>query len=142
MCIDFEKGWNGFQASKNVYVQSIGVLLTDTKFGQSAVFIGASTLEIPRFTNTYSRFKQFAVSFWFRRTGPSGLSQGLLDTGNCEIDPSILISTTRESISVRFVTHVGLKIIRRGLTVGLGYTMYYRCVIYAIIVIIRRKTLT
>jgi len=117
MCIDFEKGWNGFQASKNVYVQSIDVLLTDTKFGKSAVFLGRSTLEIPRFTNAYSKFKQFAVSFWFRRTGSSGLSQGLFDTGNCEVDPSVLISTTRDSISVRFITHVGLMIERNGLAV-------------------------
>ena len=54
-CIDFEKGWNGFQASQGVYFYPRNVhIAKGTRFGHSAYFNGRSaTLEVPRFTNTY-----------------------------------------------------------------------------------------
>ena len=116
-CIDFEKGWNGFRATKGVYVQSIGVSRRNTKFGKSAVFNGTSRLEMPRFTNSYNKFKQFAVSFWFKRIGPSELKQGMFDSGNCEVDPSISISSSKDSVGVRFITEGGTKIEKEGLPV-------------------------
>ena len=54
-CIDFEKGWNGFEASQGVYFLPRNVHIEKgTRFGNSAYFNGRSaTLEVPRFTNTY-----------------------------------------------------------------------------------------
>jgi len=127
MCINFEKGWNGFQATKGVYVQSIGVKRRKTKFGKSAVFNGHAKLEMPAFTNSYNRYKQFGVSFWFKRTGSSDVKQGLFDNGNCEFDPSIMISSKKDSVGVRFVTDNGM-IAKEGLSVrGISFILPALC---------------
>ena len=116
MCINFEKGWNGFRATKGVYVDPRGMKRRNTKFGKSAVFNGHGKLEMPAFTNSYNRYKQFGVSFWFKRTGKSDVKQGLLDNGNCEFDPSIMISSKPDSVGVRFITNNG-KIAKEGFSV-------------------------
>ncbi|KAI0216879.1 hypothetical protein LSAT2_031181 [Lamellibrachia satsuma] len=108
-CIDFESGWNGMSATHGIYVMSRGVTISgNQKFGNAAFFNGSTTLEIPFFVNSYSKYKTFSVSFWYQRIGSSRTNQGLCDNGDCEMDPSIMISSQPNSIGGRFGTISGI----------------------------------
>ncbi|KAK2186128.1 hypothetical protein NP493_214g03037 [Ridgeia piscesae] len=102
-CLDFERG---FQATKGVYVLSNHVgIKSGTRFQHSAYFNGISgTLEIPALSNTYSNFKKFSISFWYKRTDGKTSLQGLFTNGDCETDPSILIMSEPDSLGVRLET--------------------------------------
>ena len=108
--MDFSTGWNGFSATKGIWVQTINMARirpSGVSTGKVAKFDGNSKMEIPRFTNSYGIFKEMGISFWMKRTGDSDETQGLVDNSNCEADPSIMISSTKDSVGVRFVTKHG-----------------------------------
>ncbi|KAI0209188.1 hypothetical protein LSAT2_006158 [Lamellibrachia satsuma] len=102
-CLDFERK---FRASKGVYIHSTKVSIKGgTRFQHSAYFRGRkSTLEIPALSNTYSNYRQFSLSFWYKRTSGRSTLQGLFTNGDCETDPSILIISEQDTIGVRLET--------------------------------------
>ena len=102
--MDFSTGWNGFSATKGIWVKTSNMDRSRGFRGKSAVFDGNAKMEIPRFTNSYGIFKEMGISFWMKRTGDSDETQGLVDNSNCKADPSIMISSKKGSVGVRFVT--------------------------------------
>ena len=99
---------SGFTATNWVWVgaESVG-LISGHGFGTSAQFFGSGKLEIPHFTNNYATFSQFSITFWIKRMDtPDGI-QGLVDNGNCLVEPSIMMSLQGDSIGVKFITSGG-----------------------------------
>ncbi len=52
----------------------------------------------------FRSYPKFGVSFWYKRTGGSSNTQGIITNGDCETDPSILITSGPENIGVKFST--------------------------------------
>ena len=127
--MSFDAGWNGFGATHWVYVQAISVEREPSYIVDSAAkFDGTGHLEIPRFSNAYDQWNQFAVSFWYKRDSKGGgAEQGLVSNGNCVSEPSIGIKSTPGEIEAVLITSGG----RASVT---GVTVRYN-----IIIIIRRR---
>ena len=99
---------SGFSATNWVWVgaECVG-LSSGEQFGTAASFSGISKLEIPHFTNNYASFNQFSITFWIKRMDNSGGMQGLVDNGNCLVEPSIMMSLQNDEIGVMFITTGG-----------------------------------
>ncbi|KAI0218708.1 hypothetical protein LSAT2_029577 [Lamellibrachia satsuma] len=108
-CVNFDSGWNGFASTNWVYVQPINVDREPSAFVNSAAkFDGYGHLEIPRFSNSYGRWKQFAVSFCYKRSSVGGTAtQGLVNNGNCVSAPSISITSGQGTIAALLTTESG-----------------------------------
>ena len=108
-CVNFDAGWNGFGATHWVYVQPINVDRESSAFvGSAAKFNGAGRLEFPRFSNSYGHWKQFAVSFCYKRSSVGGTAtQGLVSNGNCVSAPSISITSGKGTIAAHLSTESG-----------------------------------
>ncbi|KAI0235586.1 Zonadhesin [Lamellibrachia satsuma] len=108
-CVNFDAGWNGFGATHWVYVQPINVDRESSAFvGSAAKFNGSGRLEIPRFSNSYGNWKQFAVSFCYKRSSVGGTAtQGLVSNGNCVSAPSISITSGQGTIAAHLSTESG-----------------------------------
>ena len=57
-----------------------------------------------RYVYVFSSFKKFSISFAYKRYISSEDFQGLFTNGDCETDPSILITSNRNLLGVRFET--------------------------------------
>ena len=57
-----------------------------------------------RLTPHVSTYKKFSISVWFKRTDIYEGMQGLFSNGDCETDPSILITSNVNSMGVRLET--------------------------------------
>ena len=53
----------------------------------------------------FSSYLKFGVSFWYKRTGGPSDTQGIITNGDCETDPSILITSGSETVGVKFHTY-------------------------------------
>ena len=108
-CVSFDAGWDGFGASNWVYVQAIKVEREPSDIvDKAAKFDGTGHLEIPRFSNAYGQWSQFAVSFWYKRDSQGGSAvQGLISNGNCVAEPSIGIKSNPGTIEAVLVTSGG-----------------------------------
>ena len=107
-CVSFDRGICGFQSSTWVYIESLDVaIVPKQKVGRGSYFDGKAHLAIPRFTNSYSRFSEFAISFWYKRVGRRRGEQGLVTNSNSGQPASISIVSTENALSVRLLTDSG-----------------------------------
>ena len=125
-CVNFDAGWNGFGATNWVYVQPINVDREPSAFiGSAAKFGGSGRLEIPRFSNAYGQWTEFAVSFWYKRNSRGGsAAQGLCSNGNCVARPSISIVSMPGTIGAQLITTGGSASVT-GIQVSVRFTHAY-----------------
>ena len=107
-CVSFDRGICGFQSSTWVYIESLDVaIVPKQKVGRGSYFDGKAHLTIPRFTNSYSRFSEFAISFWYKRVAGRRGQQGLVTNDISGELASISVVSTENSLAVRLLTDHG-----------------------------------
>ncbi|KAI0213954.1 hypothetical protein LSAT2_000959 [Lamellibrachia satsuma] len=101
-CITFDQP-HPYGALGGPYVQEVNMLIeTDpnicTVSGNCGYFNSSANahLEIPYFNG--NQFREFAFSFWYRRTPSKGsLFMGLVNNGNCEMEATIALVSDNEN---------------------------------------------
>ncbi|KAK2179066.1 hypothetical protein NP493_516g02021 [Ridgeia piscesae] len=108
-CIDFDHGYKGFGSTNWVWLNAIRVRRRKGFKGRAAYFSRKrkARIEIPRFSNSYKTYKEFAVTLLYKRIGSYGGAEVLISNGNCVKEPSIGITSHDNSISAQIITGNG-----------------------------------
>ena len=113
-CSSFD---SDISSSTGIYIDATGVERRPGIIGDALFFNGAGKLELPFFANAYSKYPQFSVSFWFKRTGGSGNSETLITNGNCLSFASIAIISVQGTIYASVETPQSGLVLRKGIQV-------------------------
>ncbi len=111
-CITFSEPWSpwwvhagvfGF-APNDVTVESNPELCVKDKCGYFAGWSNAK-IEVPYFTNNFYNYKEFTISFWYRRLGVGTQeNQGLINMGVCADGGPVHVISTPDSSQATVTT--------------------------------------
>ena len=70
-----------------------------------------SRLELAYFSNAFDRFESFSVSLFFKRSAGVAGTQSLLDNSECDVDGSIVATSSSDVVDAYFANSTGANVV-------------------------------